>query len=85
MKLNPELYFVIKLNCHDCDKQYEDKRSLKNHVNRVHKRVKYNCDQCEKEYADRRSLTNHMNSVHKGIKYKCKHCDKVFENQGLKY
>ena len=70
-------------NCKFCEKTYNRKEHLEEHIKAIHegKRWKCNEDQCEKSYESQRALDHHKRRVHLGTKgldhYQCDICGKT--------
>ena len=59
--------------CPQCQKTFQNKSHLRNHVQRVHLHMREECPQCGKMVQD---LHNHRQFVHLGVKnFPCKHCE----------
>lgn len=70
------------VTCHLCQRVYQRKEALANHVNVSHNRIRYRCmhDECMAEYTARDALYQHINSVHKKVTMKCHHCCKMYKS-----
>ena len=68
------------LVCHQCDKEFVSKVSLKLHKQSQHDGITYGCDVCTKIYASQSGLKAHKNFIHNpfSTKYVCTDCDKKF-------
>ena len=64
------------LACPHCQKAFDVKINLTNHIRRVHQgRKDYVCPHCQKWFAQKGHLTTHIRTVHEGRKdYVCPHC-----------
>ena len=77
--------------CVGCDINFKHKRSLQNHVERVHegKTVVKNltCEGCNKKFKFTSQLKNHFEMVHEGKKpvkkYSCEECKKDFVSKSV--
>ena len=75
------------LQCSNCDAKFNQRTSLKHHVETVHeeslkqKGTKPICTLCNKALATNSSLRTHTKSVHEGKRpYKCNKCEQMFVN-----
>ena len=82
VKTNPELF--PKLQCHICDKYFNLKEKLAEHVRRIHnnkKKLKLKCeiDNCDKSYTTSHNFKEHMAKSHgKFQEFKCDLCIRSF-------
>ena len=61
--------------CQECGMAFFRKKSLKAHVDCVHRKVKNHvCEICGKAYKYIRELNNHINGDHMGKKHECEVC-----------
>ena len=60
--------------CPDCGKMFAKKRSLKTHIQFVHRGISFDCDQCNYKGYSRFRLKRHILSFHEGVKYYCDQC-----------
>ena len=54
-----------KYPCKECDKGYNDERTLNAHIDRVHKGITFVCFVCGKQFAEKKSLKIHMKNHEK--------------------
>ena len=74
---------IIEHKCDLCDKIFNKKHYLKNHITNVHGQKNYSCEQCGARFATKYSLKDHILIVHEGVKeYECQHCNKKFGHRG---
>ena len=68
--------------CEQCQKNYSSKRSLSDHMRRIHasSRSSHSCGHCMKAYRTERSLLDHMKKVHKPEDLSCESCSRKFES-----
>lgn len=65
--------------CSDCDKQYLDSNSLKNHVLTVHLQVKpYVCEICAMEFTVKSNMLRHLRRHRGEFRFFCEDCGKGF-------
>jgi len=58
-----------------------DKRSLKKHIDTVHKKIRnYECPACSNTFQQKPHLTNHVKRYHFGLKEHCEKCGSVVQN-----
>ena len=82
VKTNPELF--PKLQCHICDKYFNLKEKLAEHIRRIHnnkKKLKLKCeiDNCDKYYTTSHNFKEHMAKSHgKFQEFKCDLCTRSF-------
>ena len=82
-QLNPE---TKRIACNLCDKTYEDKRSIRYHVDSRHMEKYLSCRFCKQEFF---SVVNFMNHYRKHLykyKFKCEICGTITDcKKGLSY
>lgn len=61
--------------CPECGISVTLKRTLKNHIDTIHKGIRYQCDQCTFQGKTRQRLRLHIESVHEGKRYFCDQCE----------
>ena len=67
----------VEIECNDCDKIYNDKKSLKLHIKDKHL-GDFHCDTCDKIFEVRYKLENHMKEHKSRNRFKCEQCDQEF-------
>jgi hypothetical protein len=74
-------------SCADCTKCYAHAKTLKTHIELVHKNKTYTCSQCGKALRSAHNLSAHVQNVHeKQKKFICEFCTKAFgRNHDLKF
>ena len=50
--------------CDQCDKQFDEKDSLKRHIHMKHNGKEFKCNNCEKHFKTNHSMQQHINSKH---------------------
>ena len=67
-------------HCDFCDKSFEHKRYLAEHIARAHQsNKKFSCDFCKKSFRSKNYLDLHITTVHLGNKnFSCEICNKSF-------
>ena len=60
--------------CNQCGKNYKAKRSLKEHIQKIHWEKQLKCDECEKMFSTTRCLNHHKRQVHVLKSFKCDQC-----------
>ncbi len=76
-----------KIDCKICSKTLASNRTLRNHVNAVHKKMKpHKCHICAVTFSRVSSLKSHVDSVHNNLRpFECKICFKTLTtNRSLK-
>ena len=75
---------ITKVACLDCNKVFNFKQALDNHVKIVHMNVKdKQCPDCSYATYSRYNLRMHVSKIHNGKKIEkeaCPHCTKVTTN-----
>ena len=76
--------------CDQCEKSFEDKTKLRNHIDSIHGGLKtFNCDFCDRKYSNKRDLENHIkkHDSNSDYEYKCDTCEKSFcsENEKVRH
>jgi len=61
--------------CNQCDHVAKNSRSLKMHMDAIHKGVVFMCDQCDYSSRHKCNLNSHQKSKHEMRVYRCLHCD----------
>ena len=70
-----------KHKCQDCEKMYNSKCNLTEHIKSIHKGIKYACNQCDFQATLSSSLKVHIQSKHEGVKYACNQCEYQAKHQ----
>ena len=66
------------IECRKCDKKFQSKTNLKEHVSEAHPRS-INCKTCKDSFTRICDLEVHIKTKHEAFQdYKCDHCDKTF-------
>ena len=76
-KLEHKLDNIVIFNCKECDKNFNDKRYLKTHIEEFHKKI-YKCKDCDEDFDSRWKLETHMQDHEAPKEFKCTQCDKEF-------
>ena len=54
-------------------------RTLRKHIEAVHRGIKYKCDTCSKEFSETKTLKQHIKAIHEGKReHNCEKCGKTF-------
>ena len=64
-KENDHIRDETKFPCRECDKGYNDEKTLNSHIDRVHKGIREMCFVCGKQFAEKKSLKIHMKNHEK--------------------
>lgn len=80
---------MIQMTCKLCDKTFENKKRLAQHIKTHAEKAKFICDQCGKTYTNQYNLENHKSSQHgeyveeaqESNIYKCRLCNEKFTNR----
>ena len=68
--------------CEECDKEFKNRDSFRNHVMCVHDKLKkFKCSQCDKAFSIEQYLTKHIFRIHQStteIIHECNLCEKKF-------
>ena len=64
-----------KHKCQDCDKMFNSKGYLTEHIKSKHEGRKYACNQCDFQASFGGNLKKHFQSKHEGLRYACNQCD----------
>lgn len=73
---------IVKYRCNICEKAYQFKSDLKDHMIAHGENQKFQCDQCEKSYTRRKRLNDHVRFAHLNtVKYICEYCSKPFRTK----
>ena len=68
--------------CQECDKIFNSRKNLNQHINENHENKLYSCEQCEKAFRKQSNLRRHMISIHQGVgDLKCTACQQVFKRR----
>ncbi len=76
-----------KIDCNICSKTFASNRTLRNHVNAVHKKMKpHKCQICAVTFSRISSLKSHVDAIHNNLRpFECKICSKALTtNRSLK-
>ena len=74
---------TMKHFCFECDKSYNYRENLKDHIASQHRGIKQMCNQCGKYFWAKKALKKHTLTVHDGLKkFECKTCKKTFSQKG---
>lgn len=79
-------FHKVEFTCDDCNRKFKEKRTLEQHILRVHlrKASHFKCDHCGKIMSFFSTLTRHIRTVHqKQYNYACDVCKKGFANAKL--
>lgn len=68
---------VVSLDCPFCSKEYKSPRTLKEHIEVVHKGIKYACDFCPHEASSTGNKYNHMKQKH-AVEYAAKRLAELY-------
>ena len=71
-----------KYECTHCEKKFQTKPILNDHIQSIHFGLKANCPDCGKNVS-LSNLTRHINEFHKKMKKPCIHCGKEFGESNL--
>ena len=84
--LNHHVKFVHEkirnYKCSYCEKKFQSKQLLYNHVQSIHLGEKTNCPDCNKDISVD-NFSRHVKEIHERIKKPCPHCDKEFATSNL--
>ena len=72
-----------KYECTHCEKKFQTKPILNDHIQSIHFGLKAKCPDCGKNVS-LSNLTRHINEFHKKMKKPCPHCDKEFGMSSLR-
>uniref|UniRef100_A0A182Q446 C2H2-type domain-containing protein n=1 Tax=Anopheles farauti TaxID=69004 RepID=A0A182Q446_9DIPT len=73
---------IDRKQCPFCQKWFNGKYNLNNHVRFLHyEKGVYRCDVCGHESPNSRALRHHKQTVHVQEKYECEHCGKRFKRK----
>jgi len=78
-------YFHEKIRnyeCSYCEKKFQAKKLLYNHVQSIHLGEKTNCPDCKKDISVD-NFSRHVRETHERIKKPCPHCEKEFAMSNL--
>ncbi|XP_065082963.1 zinc finger protein 62-like [Ochlerotatus camptorhynchus] len=70
---------VVDVKCLQCDKCFQQRKALQQHVRRMHEAEPVNCDVCGLEVTNTDRLKYHKRTVHDSPKLQCPHCPKKFK------
>ncbi|XP_022199983.2 zinc finger protein 652-A [Nilaparvata lugens] len=69
-------------DCSVCSRSFDQKGTLRAHMDSCHKGMRFHCTDCGKKFSSRSCLKLHVDSLHKGLKYDCTVCGKSFTQKG---
>ncbi|XP_055325279.1 zinc finger protein PLAG1-like [Sitodiplosis mosellana] len=78
---------VTQLTCNVCNKTFENKKRMSQHMKSHEEKVKFICDKCGKMYHQQFNLENHKSAQHGEYLdehqnvYKCRLCSAKFDNR----
>lgn len=78
---------VSQLTCNVCNKTFENKKRMSQHMKVHEEKAKFICDKCGKMYRNQFNLENHKSSQHGEYLdehqnvYKCRLCNEKFDNR----
>lgn len=78
---------ISQLTCNVCEKTFDNKKRMSQHMKIHEEKVKYICDKCGKMYKNQFNLENHKSSQHGEYLeehqnvYKCRLCSEKFDNR----
>ncbi len=81
---NNKIDINFKFICEKCDKIFNKKHLLKQHLNRVHINCEFKCKKCNKIFDKVLKLKTHYKVIHdilKPIIFQCDKCEQNFETQ----
>ena len=68
-----------KFNCLLCEKTFQYKRGLTEHIKEKHSNIEYSCDKCEEVFTKANNLSRHVREVHSAEKnFQCELCKLFF-------
>jgi uncharacterized C2H2 Zn-finger protein len=75
---------VVKYECDECGRRFNEKGSMMRHNKNVHLEEKhYKCAKCGVQFSQNSDLTQHIKTVHDKVRaFKCEHCGKSFGKSG---
>ncbi|RZF43290.1 hypothetical protein LSTR_LSTR001551 [Laodelphax striatellus] len=73
---------VSSYDCSVCKRSFDQKGTLRAHMDSCHKGMRFHCSDCGKKFSSRSCLKLHVDSLHKGLKYDCNVCGKSFTQKG---
>ncbi|XP_031620318.1 zinc finger protein 181-like [Contarinia nasturtii] len=78
---------IAQLTCKVCNKTFDNKKRMSQHMKTHEERVKFICDKCGHQYANQFNLENHKSAMHgeyvdefENI-YKCRLCNEKYTNR----
>jgi len=70
-----------QFTCDHCGAHFTQNKSLKRHVDSVHKKLRIECKQCEKKFTCKKNLLRHVSSAHMKLRHKCDECPATYANK----
>ena len=64
----------MQKNCPDCDSNFTNTASLRDHIRYKHIGIKFDCHLCDYRATKKFSLKFHIQTMHFGIKFPCNYC-----------
>ena len=64
----------VGLDCPECDKNFVNQHSLRDHIRYKHIGIKFDCHLCDYKATKKFSLKFHIQSMHFGIMFPCNYC-----------
>ncbi|KAJ8665016.1 hypothetical protein QAD02_006678 [Eretmocerus hayati] len=68
----------LSFTCDRCDKRYDSKSQLRNHIMMMHRSSGFTCKICGKILGSKKNLRNHIKTHERKKLYSCRNCDKKF-------
>ena len=74
-KLIPQKARKGKFMCPECGIVLTMQRTLKKHIDSIHRGIRYPCEQCPYQAKTKLQLKHHIEAVHEGTRYYCDQCE----------